>query len=110
MTMLQGSLYRIITRSGNKFTVELDRGCEIYSAHFPGHPITPGVAIVQIAVELLSLVSGRTLDISYAKNIKFLVPIIPEEGTLLDYCIDSDSVINVYMQDQLCTTMNIITE
>ena len=108
--MLQGGLYNIVSRDGDKITVELDRECGIYAAHFPGHPITPGVTIVQIAVELLSLVSGRTLDISQAKNIKFLIPIIPEEHTRLTFCFDDGKEIRVFQQDDLCTTMSIRTE
>ena len=108
--MLQGNLYDIVSREEGKVTVELNCDSEIFAAHFPGHPITPGVTIVQIAVELLSLVSGRKLDITHAKNIKFLVPVIPEGHTRLTFRFLGDGEINVYLQDNLCTTMSIKTE
>ena len=110
MTMLKGNLYDIVSRDVGKVTVELNGNSGIYAAHFPGHPITPGVTIVQIAVELLSLESGRTLDITQAKNIKFLVPVIPEGHTRLSFCFVGENEIKVYLQDILCTTMSIKTE
>lgn len=108
--MLQGNLYEIVSRDVGKVTVELNGDSDIYAAHFPGHPITPGVTIVQITVELLSLLSCRTIDITHAKNIKFLVPVIPEGPTRLTFCFVGENEINVYLQDNLCATMSIKTE
>lgn len=57
----------------------------IFKAHFPGHPITPGVCIVRLATELLSLVTGRRLTLVKAKNVKFLNLVIPDGETILDF-------------------------
>jgi 3-hydroxyacyl-[acyl-carrier-protein] dehydratase len=52
---------------------------EIYQAHFPGNPITPGACIVQIAKELSEWLNGYLLMITEIKNLKFLNVIIPHE-------------------------------
>lgn len=105
--MLQGDLYSIVSRFDREIVVELNRECEIYAAHFPSHPITPGVTIVQIAVELLSLVMDWPVDVTYAKNIKFLVPIIPAQNTRLTFRFVEDGEIEVYFEEMLCASMNI---
>ena len=80
---LLNSLYRIVsesvTESGRDYNIVLDAEHFIYKAHFPGEPITPGVCIMQIAVELLSLHCGQNLVIDTVKNIKFLKIISPAE-------------------------------
>ena len=80
---LLNSLYRIVsesvTESGREYNIVLDAEHFIYKAHFPGEPITPGVCIMQIAVELLSLHCGKPLAIDTVKNIKFLKIISPTE-------------------------------
>ena len=64
---LLNSLYSIVsesvTESGRDYNIVLDAEHFIYKAHFPGEPITPGVCIMQIAVELLSLHCGKPLAI-----------------------------------------------
>lgn len=61
------------------FTLALNAACPIYAAHFPGHPVTPGVCIVQTAKELLELTTGEQLDIVAVKNVKFLAVLSPED-------------------------------
>ena len=80
---LLNSLYSIVsesvTESGRDYNIVLDAEHFIYKAHFPGEPITPGVCIMQIAVELLSLHCGKPLAVDTVKNIKFLKIISPAE-------------------------------
>ncbi len=61
-----------------KFTIALNAACPIYAAHFPGHPVTPGVCIVQTAKELLETIVGHRLDIVAVKNVKFLAVLSPD--------------------------------
>ena len=58
---------------------------EIYQAHFPGNPITPGACIVQIAKELAEMLNGHSLMITEIKNLKFLNVIIPHEFPEVDF-------------------------
>ncbi len=78
---LLDSLYTIIsdnaTESVHSYALRLNPEHFIYKAHFPGEPITPGVCIMQIALELTELASGCSLALSTVKNIKFLRIISP---------------------------------
>ena len=71
---LLNSLYRIVsesvTESGREYNIVLDAEHFIYKAHFPGEPITPGVCIMQIAVELLSLPCRKPLAADTVKKVK----------------------------------------
>lgn len=63
---------------GVGFTVRMNPEHVIYSAHFPGDPITPGVCIIQMGVELLGRALGRPLELSAVKNVKFLSILRPD--------------------------------
>lgn len=65
------------------YVIALNAEHFIYKAHFPGEPITPGVCIMQIAMELLEEYAGRELQLSSARNIKFLKVIIPVQTPVL---------------------------
>lgn len=49
----------------------------IHGGHFPGRPITPGAAMVQLIQHLASQAHGTTLRLKSARNIKFLTPVDP---------------------------------
>lgn len=78
---LKNNLYIIKSSDVEKrsFLIELLPNSIIYKAHFPGHPITPGVCIVQIATELLQEFMHKNLVLKTIANAKFLSIINPEE-------------------------------
>lgn len=78
---LKNNLYIIKSSDVEKrsFLIELLPNSIIYKAHFPGHPITPGVCIVQIATELLLEFMHKNLVLKTIANAKFLSIINPEE-------------------------------
>lgn len=82
---LLDSLYHITERTDGGFAIRLDPEHFIYKAHFPGQPITPGVVVVQIAIELLELLLGGTVQLSEIRNVKFLHVIDPGETPGLKY-------------------------
>lgn len=88
---LKDSLYKIgasrLSEGGAEYDIRLNPEHFIYAAHFPGEPITPGVVIMQISVELLSDYVGNPLEIKMVKNIKFLKIISPAEVTELSWQI-----------------------
>lgn len=79
--MLAGKLYSLCTQkcgSGSaEWTVLLNSECDIYKAHFPGNPITPGVCLLECARELLSDALGSNLRIARIRNIKYLALVSP---------------------------------
>ena len=46
-------MFTILEDKGQEVKIRLNPDHEIYRAHFPGNPITPGVCIVQIISEVL---------------------------------------------------------
>ena len=80
---LNGDLFRIESRmeglpqGQSGFNIILNPDHLIYKAHFPGQPVTPGVCILQILQELLSIEIGKQLFIKNIKNVKFVSMMSP---------------------------------
>ena len=81
--MLQNSFYKIVNMDSGQqdctVTICLNREHEIYKAHFPGQPITPGVCQIQIVTEILALRLNEEVYLSDIKNVKYMAVISPEE-------------------------------
>ena len=84
-------LYSITSKEvndyGGVFHIRLNPECIIYKAHFPNRPITPGVCITQIAVELAEIVVEHSLQMIGIKNVKFLSIMTPDSQTEVTYNI-----------------------
>ncbi len=78
----QNKLYTVLSESGGaggaEFSVLMNPDHVIYGAHFPEDPITPGVCILQIGLELLGRALGRPLELCRVKNVKFLSILRPD--------------------------------
>lgn len=89
--MLLNSLYNIIdktaTDDGWQFSLHLIPSCFIYKAHFPEHPITPGVCVIQMALELAEDILGCKLRLIGTKNVKFLSVMSPDIQTNVVYSL-----------------------
>ena len=70
-----------IDDSGGKYVckVKLNAAHNIYSVHFPGNPVTPGVCLVQMVTEILELKFEKKLVLSTAVNIKFKRLVAPND-------------------------------
>ena len=86
---LRNDLYTILEKqeTDNKvsYILQLNADHLIYAAHFPGQPITPGVCVVHIAVELLTDYLQHPLEIRKVKNVKFLSVLSPVEHPTVTY-------------------------
>ena len=80
---LNGDLFRIesplegLQQGQSGFNIILNPDHLIYKAHFPGQPVTPGVCILQMLQELLSIQVGKQLFIKNIKNAKFISMMSP---------------------------------
>ena len=96
--MLRGILYDIVTVDGSGVTLRLLPESPVYKGHFPGYPITPGVCLVEMALEAIGEMAGQAghdegkgpLRLVAAKNIKFTSPVFPEAGTELRFNISGE--------------------
>ncbi|MEM5275730.1 AMP-binding protein [Cupriavidus taiwanensis] len=57
----------------------IDAGHPAMAGHFPGHPIVPGVVLLDHAVLALGAALGRPLAVAQASMLKFLSPVRPGE-------------------------------
>jgi len=67
-----------MTEDGYCYSIRLNADHVIFKAHFPGEPITPGVCILQMSIELLSESVGKKLEPVYVKNVKFISLLTPD--------------------------------
>ncbi len=114
--MLQGILYETMAVDAEGATVRLLPESPVYQGHFPGYPITPGVCLVEIALELIAAMTDqvghdeREVRLVGAKNIKFTSPIIPTEGTELRFNLGgegSERTVEILSGDTLCAKMSL---
>ena len=70
------------TDAGVSYTLHFNADHLIYKAHFPGEPITPGVCILQVGLDLLADAVEHELEVVNVKNVKFLSVLRPEMGSV----------------------------
>lgn len=68
------------------FVVGLNGDHEIYRAHFPGQPVTPGVILLEMARELLQVTVDCQCEIVAVKNVKFLDVVSPITHRQVQFC------------------------
>ena len=113
--MLRGILYETVSIDTGGAVVRLLPDSPIYRAHFPGWPITPGVCLVQIALELMEEMAGQAghdgqVHLVAAKSIKFTSPIIPTEGTDLRFNMGGEGcerTVEILSGEKLCAKMSL---
>ncbi|NLA15443.1 MAG: hypothetical protein GX877_02760 [Bacteroidales bacterium] len=67
--------------------IRLNDNSQIYEAHFPGNPITPGACLVEIGRELSAIVLEKKFLLEKANHIKFLKGIHPNITPAIDYLL-----------------------
>ena len=113
--MLQGILYETIAVDTAGATVRLLPESPVFKGHFPGYPITPGVCLVEIALELMEKMAGQAgkVRLVAAKNIKFTSPVLPSEGMALRFNFSGgrpERGVEVFAGDTLCAKMSLTVE
>ncbi len=73
------------TASAMRFTIPADHPA--LPGHFPGHPIVPGVVLLDHALQHIGAAQGRSLDACKISSAKFLSPAVP--GEPLDVAFDT---------------------
>ena len=56
---------------------------KIFEGHFPGHPVVPGVCMMQMIKEIIEKVIGEKTDLVRAGEMKFLAIIDPKENNMI---------------------------
>jgi 3-hydroxyacyl-[acyl-carrier-protein] dehydratase len=58
--------------------LDINKDCEIFKGHFPGHPVVPGACMLQIVKEVLEEALDTSLRLKKADHLKFISMIDPE--------------------------------
>jgi 3-hydroxyacyl-[acyl-carrier-protein] dehydratase len=56
---------------------------KIFEGHFPGHPVVPGVCMMQMIKEIIEKVIGEKTNLVRAGEMKFLAIINPKENNMI---------------------------
>lgn len=79
--ILENNIYKVTDRQEDEtlanIRIVMLPESEIYKAHFPNNPITPGACTVQIVQEQVNKWIGKQIDVRRIVNLKFLEVIIP---------------------------------
>lgn len=85
---LKNYYYRLCNSfKGDRFAVfhiALINSCDVFSGHFPGNPVCPGVLSIQIIKELTETLTDRKLRIGTVKQCRFLDVASPSASPHLD--------------------------
>ena len=67
-------------------TLVINKDCEIFKGHFPGHPVVPGACMLQIVKEVLEEALQVSVQLKKADHLKFISMIDP--GNTLSVALD----------------------
>jgi len=70
------------TNSGEgnyEFDLEMNPDHPVYEGHFPEMAVAPGVMLTDLVGSLTSKTANKTLELTSARNIKFMVPVLPKK-------------------------------
>ena len=85
--MLLNDLYtiesQVNTNSQLLVTVKLNGEHSIFKGHFPGHPVLPGVCMMEMITEILGEFFKQSFRISHIPIIKFLHMIDPNKNPVI---------------------------
>ena len=106
---LNDDFFAILSRSTDQnrleYKIALNAAHNIYSLHFPNNPVTPGVCLLAIVRELLSLEFGVEYTVREAAKIRYFKPVNPMENNRLTITIDitptnSDCLLSATIADE----------
>jgi 3-hydroxyacyl-[acyl-carrier-protein] dehydratase len=66
--------------------LDINKDCEIFKGHFPGHPVVPGACMLQIVKEVLEKALEVSIRLKKADHLKFISMIDP--GNTLSVALD----------------------
>ena len=98
--ILKDSFFTIINQDTSEdavdFRIKLNSDHFVYKAHFPNNPITPGVLLIQIIIELFGSLKGQIFNLHTLKNIKFSAPINPIQFPAINFSLNYSLKENLY--------------
>ncbi len=100
--MLKDDFFKIITidkgSAAINVVLELNPDHKIFKGHFPSTPVVPGVCMMQMVKEMVEISTGKSVLLSKADSMKFLVVVDPRVNKVVKIDIsykESDETIDV---------------
>ncbi len=100
--MLKGDFFSVssLEISGSDIKAELliNKDHKIFSGHFPGQPVVPGVCMMQMVKELVEELAGKKTNLYKAHEMKFVALIDPSKNNLISAALkyqEADGKLNV---------------
>lgn len=110
--MLKNRLYTIddkeLATNSVKYTILQNKENEIFKAHFPGNPITPGACLIEIGKELCEDYFQKDLTVKAIKSVKFMNLITPTNAPEIQYSIDFVQLENSVQAKIIITSHDVI--
>ncbi|MBR6310067.1 MAG: 3-hydroxyacyl-ACP dehydratase [Paludibacteraceae bacterium] len=107
---LQNDFYEIQserkTENGGVYELKLNAEHFVYKAHFPSQPITPGVCVLQMAVELFSTCLQKEIRLVKVNNLKFTSILSPVETPFVTYAFQKITEENGLLKAQILVEQN----
>jgi 3-hydroxyacyl-[acyl-carrier-protein] dehydratase len=96
--MLIKGLYELLSYNHQEGHIEakvkLNKTHKIFEGHFPGHPVLPGVCVIQMIKEFTEKALNKKLLLAVASNVKFMAVINPEKNDIINFKLDLTEVGN----------------
>src|SRR5258708_4278315 len=70
------------SEDGYRFAVAVPEGCSLFTGHFPGQPILPGISHLALAQWALGEIMGKEVALAAVRSLKLRRPVVP--GNLLE--------------------------
>lgn len=83
-----------------RFSITLNKDCEVYKGHFPGMPVAPGVCNIQMIKECVEQITGKSLLLEYISQCKLKTLITPQQYPELQ--------ISIHLSEQNDTQVKVI--
>ncbi|MCL2144257.1 MAG: hypothetical protein FWH43_01990 [Endomicrobia bacterium] len=77
ITVDQAIRSSFIKKENNIFSFFIDKNFPAFEGHFPGAPLLPGIAQIEIALFCISRILGKNVCIAEIKKAKFANPVLP---------------------------------
>ena|ERR1700747_2046284 len=74
-------------------TLTINGAHKIFEGHFPGHPVVPGVCMMQMVKEITAIALEKDIQLIKAEELKFLQVIDPQENKEIKMLLQYNTVL-----------------
>lgn len=87
----------------HEFDLELNADHPVYEGHFPQMAVAPGVMLTDLVGSLTGTCVDKDLELVSARNIKFMVPVLPKKENRMHVSLTLKEEEGVYSAKTIAT-------